>query len=152
VNPDIRKIIIATDFSDDAANATDYGFHLAKRLGAKVLLLHVVPLGTYVTAATSAPLPAEAIDAIAAAARTNLSEQSKKLSKSTGVASEVLVVDGPPPATIADLAKAQSADLVVMGTRGKTGLKHVLLGSVAEHVVRNSPVPVLVVPLLPRSS
>jgi universal stress protein A len=147
VKPDVRKILIPTDFSDDASNAMDYGFQLAKRLGANVLLLHVVPLGAYVTAASSAPLPAEAIEALAVTARTNLAEQSKKLSKSFGVASEALVVDGPPPATIAELAKAQSADLVVMGTRGKTGLKHVLLGSVAEHVVRHSPVPVLVVPL-----
>jgi nucleotide-binding universal stress UspA family protein len=108
-------------------------------------LLHVIPLGTYVSAAASAPLPAEAIDALAATARTNLSGQAQKLSKAYGVTVDVLVVDGPAPAAISELAKAQGADLIVMGTQGRTGLKHALLGSVAEHVVRHSTIPVLTV-------
>jgi nucleotide-binding universal stress UspA family protein len=140
---DIKKILIPTDFSENASHAMEYGIQLAKQLGAKVLLLHVIPLGTYVSAASSAPLPAEAIDALADSARKNIAEQGQKLSKSHGVPVEVLVVDGPPPATIADLAKAQAADLIVMGTQGRTGLKHVLLGSIAEHVVRHSTIPVL---------
>jgi nucleotide-binding universal stress UspA family protein len=145
VNLDIKKIIIPTDFSENGSHAMEYGVQLAKQVGAKVLLLHVIPLGTYVSAASSAPLPAEAIDALAATARTNLSDQGKKLSKAYGVPIDVLVVDGPAPAAIAELAKAQSADLIVMGTQGRTGLKHVLLGSVAEHVVRHSSIPVLTV-------
>ena len=140
---DIKKMLIPTDFSENASQAMEYGVQLAQRLGAKVLLLHVIPLGTYVSAASSAPLPAEAIDALAASARTNLSDQGAKLSKSYGVPVEVLVVDGPAPAMIADLAKAQGSDLIVMGTQGRTGLKHVLLGSIAEHVVRHSTIPVL---------
>jgi nucleotide-binding universal stress UspA family protein len=143
VTVDIKKILIPTDFSENASQAMEYGFQLAKRLGAKVLLLHVIPLGSYVSAASSAPLPAEAIDALAATARSNISEQAQKLSKAHGVTAEVLVVDGPAPATIAELAKAQAADLIVMGTQGRTGLKHVLLGSIAEHVVRHSTIPVL---------
>jgi nucleotide-binding universal stress UspA family protein len=145
VNLDIKKVLIPTDFSENASHAVEYGVQLAKQMGAKVLLLHVIPLGTYVSAASSAPLPAEAIDALAATARTNLSGQAQKLTKSHGVQVDVLVVDGPAPAAIAELAKAQNADLIVMGTQGRTGLKHALLGSVAEHVVRHSSIPVLTV-------
>lgn len=145
MNLDIKKVLIPTDFSENATHAMEYGVQVAKQMGAKVLLLHVIPLGTYVSAASSAPLPAEAIDALATTARTNLSGQAQKLAKSYGVQVDVLVVDGPAPAAIAELAKAQGADLIVMGTQGRTGLKHALLGSVAEHVVRHSSIPVLTV-------
>jgi len=145
MNFEIRKIMVPTDFSENSSHAMEYGAQLAKKVGAKVLLLHTIPLGSYVSAASSAPLPAAAIEALAQTARDDLSKMGKKLEKTYGVAIETLVTDGPSPAAIVELAKAQAADLIVMGTQGRTGLKHVLLGSVAEHVVRHSSIPVMTV-------
>jgi nucleotide-binding universal stress UspA family protein len=71
-----------------------------------------------------------------------------------GLEGEVVVVRGVPFQEILDTAKKQQVDLIIMGTHGRTGLQHMLLGSVAEKVVRLAPCPVLVVrqpPLVPIS-
>jgi nucleotide-binding universal stress UspA family protein len=145
MNLEIRKIMIPTDFSESSSHAMEYGAQLAKKVGAKILLLHVIPLGSYVSAASSAPVPVEAIEALAQTARNEISKTGKALQTSHGIAVDVMVTDGPAPAVITELAKTQAADLIVMGTQGRTGLKHVLLGSVAEHVVRHSSIPVMTV-------
>jgi nucleotide-binding universal stress UspA family protein len=69
-----------------------------------------------------------------------------------GLQGESLLVQGTPTQTIVDTASEQRVDLIIMGTHGRTGLAHVFLGSVAEHVVRQGPCPVLVVRRAPDTS
>jgi len=140
----INKILVATDFSDYARTAVDYARELARTFSAELVLTHVVPLpaypfanGSYTTGAVDEELRAgiaKHLDEVVAAERKHGIEVRGVLS--TGVAS----------AEIVELAKEEKADLIVVATHGYTGIKHVMLGSTAERVLRNAPCPVAVVP------
>jgi nucleotide-binding universal stress UspA family protein len=140
-----RKLIIhPTDFSRSAGVAFTTAMETAKRDDAELILLYVLePLSglseeTYV--ARRIPV-LEAAEAAARKAFAGLRARAKK----AGVPTTEVVIQGWPPEQIARLAKARGADLIVMGTRGRTGLKKLLLGSVAERVVAIAPCPVLTV-------
>ncbi len=147
---DIRTILCPIDFSPGSSAATDYAVGLAQRVGAKVHLIHVYPLpmlaapdgGLMVTPEAVAHLSEEA----AKATRRIADEWAQK-----GVHLETHVCDGAPHVEIVRTADAIGADLIVMGTHGRSGLAHLLIGSVAEKVVRSSTIPVLTV-RLPKES
>lgn len=143
---DIREILIPTDFSKSSRRAVEYGVEMALRFGAKIHLLHVFqplpPLaGDYPT--TSPELLTGGISTLnqSQALMGSLSDEMVK----KGVPVTTHCREGFPYDEIMKLAGAQHVDLIVMGTHGLTGLSHVLLGSVAEQIVRNSPCPVLTV-------
>lgn len=138
-------ILVATDFSDDARKALDTAVDLAEDLGSRVVLLHayrielpfssptmgggvILPEGYYVELREHATLQVERLAA----------EVSRK-----GVEVQGIAVENAPWMAILDEAERLPADLIVMGTRGLTGLKHLALGSVAERVVRKASCPVL---------
>jgi nucleotide-binding universal stress UspA family protein len=143
---DLHRILVPTDFGKSSENALTYGLAFAQKFGAEVWLLHVVqdlalfiPEAVFVT-----PPPAPPVEQFIAAARTALERVVTKLTvEGITVHSEVGV--GPPYDEIVRFAKEKDIDLIVMGTHGHTGLAHVLLGSVAEKVVRRAPCPVLTV-------
>jgi universal stress protein A len=138
----IKNILVPIDFSDCSKKALRYAVPLAKQHGATVTLLHVVrtpiyPGDEYVD---FAPIEAD----IRKGAEKELA--SLAIEEIPGTVKETTVIrNGSPTLEIIDSAKALAADLIVISTHGRTGLKHVLLGSVAEHVVREAPCPVLVV-------
>lgn len=139
----IRKILVPTDFSPCAAAALDLAAEFAQRFDAEILLVHVVPvLAPYLPAPLPAPLPAEWIESTRKLAQAELSKERKRVDR-VQVATELR--DGPVVDSVLDAAAASGADLIVIGTHGRRGLSHVLLGSVAERVVRQSPIPVLTV-------
>jgi len=82
----------------------------------------------------------------------HLLQESRERVQRAGLQGESLLVQGTPTQTIVDTASEQGVDLIIMGTHGRTGLAHVFLGSVAEHVVRQGPCPVLVVRRAPDTS
>lgn len=139
-------LVVPTDFSEHSQAALDYAAGLAEALGARLLLLHAyhvpppsVPMaGNVAAGAELQTLLRNMRDAsereIAAAA-----ERARK----TGVEVETRVVEGPPAEAIATVARDSGADLVVMGTHGRSGLGHLFLGSVAERTIRSAPCPVL---------
>jgi nucleotide-binding universal stress UspA family protein len=140
----IRKILVPTDFSEGSAAATEQALTLAHAFEASVTLLHVYQVPAYVFPDGStfvagpevaARIEREAEDAIAAAARS--AEQK------SGVPVLTRTAIGAPFEEI--LRAARDFDLVVMGTHGRTGLRHLILGSVAERVVRQASCPVLTV-------
>ena len=140
----IRRIVLATDFSDNSMRAFPLGQSLAARLGARVTLMHVVErfpidamLGKELTRDTSTRLMERA--------RSRLTELSESLRKKSGFQADIMVRFGTPFAEIARGAKALDASLIVLATHGYAGFKHVYLGSVAERVVRHAHCPVLVV-------
>lgn len=139
----VRRILVPTDFSPGAGAALDWAMALAGALGAAVTVLHVLDLSALAGLASSAALmsaAAELVDRIRAATE---QEMAGLVERVPGVAS--MLREGTPRQVILQAAGEIQVDLIVMGTHGRTGLAHVIFGSVAEHVVRHSPVPVLTV-------
>jgi nucleotide-binding universal stress UspA family protein len=140
----VKRLLVPTDFSTTSDEALDYALLLAERLGATVQLLHVLddPL-------VAEGLAAEAYIAEAPTMRTAmLQDAQERLRQRTaparpGVSITARALFGHGAATITEYAHAQGIDMIVMGTHGRTGVAHLLLGSVAERVVRTAPCPVL---------
>jgi nucleotide-binding universal stress UspA family protein len=142
----IKRILAPTDFSTAGQSALDEAMGLARTLGASITLLNVYQLPQPIPDAGLA-YGADVIDALDLAAREQLERTREELRQACGDGPLILIkaVLGVAHEEIAAEARRGDYDLVVMGTHGRTGLKHLLLGSVAERVVRLSPVPVLTV-------
>ena len=139
----VRRILYPTDFSENAEAAWPHAREMAQELGAALLLLHVIPAPT-MTPETF--LAAEQWAEIFAAQRREAEAKLRALAATApAVKAEVLVTRGVPFGEIARVARDRKADLIVMGTHGRPGLVHALMGSVAERVVRFAPCPVLTV-------
>jgi nucleotide-binding universal stress UspA family protein len=124
--------------------ALAYAAPFAEQFGAKLILLHVVePLGTP-DFAKAFPLVMEN-DKVMAACKGQLEQIVKEQAIDPTLVEKTLVRQGRSFHEIADAARTLKADLIVISTHGYTGLKHVLLGSATERVVRYAPCPVLVV-------
>ena len=142
-----RRILVPHDFSAAADDALRVAVGLARRHRGRITVLHVVP--PYPVVALPAPTTSLVTDAqILAAARQNLDALVRRLVRGRSPRVRALVVPGDPYHRIVEAsAKATS---VVMATEGRTGLSHLLIGSVTEKVVRHSPRPVLT--LRPRTT
>lgn len=130
------------DFSDAARNAYRYSCEFARSMGAKVILLNVIEPRPIAADMTLNYIPLE--EDLAAAARQDFipfEEESKKM----GIDVSTSVVIGIPAEVIINQAAEQDVNLVIMGSHGKTGLSRLLMGSVAEAVLRKASVPVLIV-------
>jgi universal stress protein A len=134
-------IIVPTDFSYASDAALGYARMLAARFGASLHLLHVVDEpGSWSEVYAAIP---DIRDRLSADAARRLEAMAACLPPALQATSAV--VCGAPVPTIVKVAESQGADLIVMGTHGRRGMGHVLLGSVAERVVRLAPCPVLTV-------
>jgi len=146
----VRRILIPVDYSDTSKTALDYGTELALKFGAAIDIVHVWDRPTYVTDAVLVQRPGEAHKPIGELIRENAQrDMTEFLSRVTipeGVSMQSRLLSGEPSATLVEELKKGQHDLVVLGTHGRTGFAHLLLGSVAERLVRLSPVPVLTVP------
>ena len=138
----IKRILVPTDFSEPADEALDYALQLAHALGATVSLAHVLddPFERTLYSEQYVPMPDAMREEILTYVRTRLAARVAR-SGQPDVNSEILT--GPIAQAIAQ--RARDADLVVMGTHGRHGIAHLLMGSVAERVVRTAPCPVLTV-------
>jgi len=142
----VGTIVVATDFSTSAAHATDTAIDYAKKLGGKIVLVHAYDLPIAVPLMPEGySLPGDFFEEIARAAREKVEEAAQEVA-ATNVECEGVSVAEPAAIAVVREALERGADLIVMGTRGLTGLKHVALGSVADKVVRTAPCPVLTVP------
>jgi nucleotide-binding universal stress UspA family protein len=142
----IRRILVPTDFSDCALPAVRYAAELADKFSAELILLHVVPDAVLALPDAVMPTPAPLADLhdLTEAGKTGLANliAAEKL-EPRHPRPEVRI--GSPPTEIIAAAKDLHADLVCIGTHGRGGLARVILGSVAEMVVRQAPCPVLTV-------
>jgi nucleotide-binding universal stress UspA family protein len=139
----IQHILVPTDFSEYADYALDYAVELAKSFQARVTVLYVYYLPSIALGEVSPAVIDETLEAM----ETNARQQAQKaLARvlNAGLQGDSVIVEGAPFQMIIDTAKEKAVDLIVMGTHGRTGLTHVLMGSVAERVVRMAPCPVLV--------
>ncbi len=142
----IRRILVPTDFSDHAAPAVRYAAELADKFNAELILLHVVPDSVLALPDAVMPTPAPMADlnALTDAGKTGLANLvgAMKL-EARNPRMEVRI--GSPEQEIVAAATDLGADLVCVATHGRGGLSRVILGSVAEMVVRHAPCPVLTV-------
>ena len=138
-----HHILVPTDFSEYADHALDYALQLAKVLKARLTFLHVIHLTPLAMGEMGAAGLVPYLEDIEADAQQRMQAILTRVNQE-GLQSETAVVQGVPFQMIIDRAGANDIDLIVMGTHGRTGLTHVLIGSVAEKVVRMAPCPVLV--------
>jgi nucleotide-binding universal stress UspA family protein len=136
------RILCPIDFERDSMDALELAGQVAKQNAATVCLLTVI--GAPPAAATALPPVALSPDPEFEAACVRRLEAIAR-EKLVGVTHEIFVASGNAAREILRLTAEQDIDLIVMGTHGRTGLKHFILGSVAERVVRESPVPVLTI-------
>lgn len=147
----VQKILVPTDFSTCSTQAVEHAAALAGALGATVHLLHVCAdphLGPLPDAAHGMEAVYDSWTKVLEARRAAAAEKLKAeiaAQAGSGVEFTFALADGHPAETTLETAQEGGYDLVVMGTHGHTGLKHVFLGSVAERIVRLSSVPVLTV-------
>jgi nucleotide-binding universal stress UspA family protein len=138
-----KHILVPTDFGEAAARALDFAIELASKFEAKLTLLHAswLPPLAYAAYAEGLYWPT---DEMARGAQKELDAVLSK-TKERYPGAEGAIVTGEPWQMILEVAKDRSADLIVMGTHGRRGLSRVFLGSVAERIVRLSPIPVLTI-------
>jgi universal stress protein A len=138
----MRRFLVPVDFSENSARAVAQATALAKQSGGSVILLHVVEINY--AYADVAVFDQAALERDLLAGAEQRLEQMAQSSQAEGVSAKYMVRSGRSSRVIADVAAAEKTDLIVISTHGYTGLKHVLLGSTAENVVRYAPCPVLV--------
>ena len=140
----IRRILAPTDFGDCAAPAVRYAAELAEKLGAELVLLHVVPDAVLALpdAVMPTPTPVADLEALTEAGKTGLAnliaaEKLERLNPRT----EVRI--GSPAQEVIAAAADLDADILCIGTHGRGGIARVILGSVADMILRHAPCPVL---------
>jgi nucleotide-binding universal stress UspA family protein len=140
----VERILVPLDFSDQAAGVLEWAAHLAEEHGARVLLLHAYHLPVEFQQLEGAYLPPDFWSNVKSEAEQSLGRYAQEL-QARGLPVEAIVREGYPASVIVDEAQSQRADLIVIGTHGHSGLKHMLLGSIAERVVQKAPCAVLTV-------
>jgi nucleotide-binding universal stress UspA family protein len=142
----LNTVLVASDFGETSRAALDYGRALSRAFGAKLHVLHVVDAVVATSAAEFYPdgtqdLAAELVEE----ASRNLDALLTADDRERLGAVPVVRASGSVAATIVDYAKQAHVDVIVVGTHGRGPIAHFFMGSVAEHVARNAPCPVLVV-------
>jgi universal stress protein A len=140
----LREILVPIDFSECSRKALQYAVPLARQFGSRLLLVHVMPVLYFVGSEfgpIDVPVPEREIRENSARALERLSNE--EIAAAVPVSTRIC--RGQPVHEIVAVALEEQVDLIVLSTHGHTGLKHVLLGSVTENVVRYAPCPVLVV-------
>ncbi len=143
----VKKILVPTDFSELSGEAAQTAVAFAKVFGASIELVHVFVEPAYILPppVDMATFPfdlAQILDRV----QNGLDAERDRV-QGSGVTVTTTTLSGRAAQEIVAHAKKTHADLIVMGTHGRSGFQHALLGSVAERVVHHSPCPVLVVPM-----
>jgi nucleotide-binding universal stress UspA family protein len=140
----LQQILVAVDFSDQGDLALDAAVGFAEQLGAELHLVHALDTRIPVMTPYEVAIPATFLDQARRDAASKLETLVQKLA-TDGMTATSHLREAPAASAIIDVADEIEADLIVMGTRGHTGLKHVLLGSVAERTLREASCSVLIV-------
>ena len=139
----IQHMLVPFDFSPYAEQALAYAIGLAQTLQARLTLLYVRDTMSWGVAQAEATIPPSVWQQLETSLAEGMEEPLARVHEA-GLQGETVIAEGIPFQTIVDTAGDRDVDLIVMGTHGRTGLTHVLMGSVAEKVVRLAPCPVLV--------
>jgi len=137
-----KKILVATDFSECAGEALDYAVALAGVLSAKLQVLHVILVPSLGIPEVGVAVTNTLIESTV---RAQQAELDKLVARYPSAGIETVLRTGDARDVIIDLASEIGADLIVMGTHGRRGVRRALIGSIAETVVRTAPCPVLTI-------
>ncbi|MEJ2760340.1 MAG: universal stress protein [Gammaproteobacteria bacterium] len=140
----LKRILHPTDFSDNSNQALKYACSLATQFGAELHIIHVAQNPALLSSPANDYLPADYYDRLQRQVNEQLASLPDEVLSFTGSVTRNLC-SGVPFVEIIRYAKENAIDMIVMGTHGYSGLKHLIIGSVAENVVRKSPCPVLTV-------
>jgi len=146
----LRRILVPVDFSEPSRLAFDYAFTVARPFGAEVDVLHVWEAPSFIAPGTGFAAQSQADSFVALArkaAEDALADFVASAERRGFKVSHARAEMGHPAHTITSAAANGQYDLVVLGTHGRTGISHALIGSVAERVVRHASCPVLTVRL-----
>ncbi|MCC7203417.1 MAG: universal stress protein [Nitrospirae bacterium] len=139
---EFSKILYLTDFSEPSESAAPYAISIAGKYGCRIYVAHVIEPFTYADD-FGIDYGAQLREMEATARR--LLDKTVASMKKTGANIESVMLSGNPSAEIVRFARDEAIDLIVMATHGRSGVEHLLMGSVAEKVVRRSPCPVMTV-------
>jgi universal stress protein A len=139
-----NKIVCPVDFSEFTDEIIEYGVSIAKKFDSELYLLHVIPNLNYFTPYESFLTP-ENLVTMERSIEKEIDKDFQKTIKKIDMPVKQAVKTGVTFVEILDYIKTEKIDLVVMGTHGRSGFEHILLGSVAEKIIRRSPCPVLTV-------
>jgi nucleotide-binding universal stress UspA family protein len=145
--PKYKKVLYCTDFSKSSDCAFDYAFGIAKRDGGVLYILNVIPTPQQYD--LERHLTRKQLDKITATLREDREKMFKDkylshIKDKTKV--KIVTESGREDDEILKFAQKEKVDIIVIGTHGRTGIEHVVLGSVAEKIIRRSPIPVFVIP------
>jgi nucleotide-binding universal stress UspA family protein len=140
-----KRVCCPIDFSDASRAAMELAADLARRFGAELLLLHAYPVPGFTFPDGSVVASPRMMQELADQAARHLGEWQGEAERMGAPKVSTATAVGEPAGEILDYAVEQRADVLVLGTHGRTGLEHALMGSVAERVVRRSKIPVLTV-------
>lgn len=140
----LRKIMIATDGSEAAEKAADFGIQIAGLSGAKVYAVYVIDTTPYYSIPLDQVWSKEVYEQLEQMGN-EIASDVEKTAKATGLEAESLVLKGDPAEKIVSFAEEHNIDMIVVGSLGKGEFKRLVIGSVSEKVVRHAKVPVLVV-------
>lgn len=153
----MTKILIALDYNPSAQKVAETGYALAKSMNATVILLHVISDIAYYSSPDYSPImgfggfssidigQADSIEEIKKIAETYLDKSKQHLGDET---IQTVVRNGDYGETILQIAKELNVDVIVMGTHSRRGFEKILAGSVAEKVLRHSPIPLFIIPTI----
>lgn len=139
----IKRILVPIDLSDASLAGLDYAVELSRAMKATLLVIFVVEMLYYAAENLGRLLVDQQ-----RLAEADLARLAARFAR-RGIELEIIVETGVPAQSITDAARKRHVDLIVMTTHGRTGFSHLLMGSVAEKVVRGAPCPVLTVPTRP---
>ncbi len=141
---EVNSVLVATDFSESAQPAVDAAIMIAERFDAQLHVVHAFQTPVPIVSPYEVVVPEGFLEQARGATAANLRAVVEKIS-SQGLDAISHLTEVPAAPAIVRLAETLDVDLIVVGTRGNTGLKHVLLGSVAERTIRLAPCSVLAV-------
>ena len=139
-----KKIVCPVDFSEFTEEIVTYAVSIAKKFNTELHLFHVIPNLNYFTPYESFLTP-ENLVAIENNIGVEVDRDFNKIIKKIDIPVKKITKTGVTFVEIIDYVKTEAIDLIVMGTHGRSGIEHILIGSVAEKVVRKAPCPVLTI-------
>jgi nucleotide-binding universal stress UspA family protein len=138
----LKKILWATDFSDEAQESLLYAYAFAKAFKASIVALHVIPDFSAALYDAAYVIRGELVKKVAAVKK-DAEGKFKTLQKAKGITFKSIVKEGTAAKVIIEVAEKEGVDLIVIGRRGMSAIEKLFIGSVANQVLRNSPVPIL---------
>jgi nucleotide-binding universal stress UspA family protein len=137
----VGKLLLATDLSPASSAATEQAFELAAQLGSPLLVVSVIDPGQLRLPGGRFGQRVDQVRSQREVVAQDLVERGRRI----GVTVTFLIWEGDPGESIVEAARSEHADLIVVGSHGRSGVGRALIGSVSDHVVRHAPCPVLVV-------